>query len=349
MVQRAMVRIGLPPPALFEYPDLSAPPTIQFPVSALRLGKYQLPQSFFTVSTNLLFAATTCVLYLTVVAYFNRYNALKKKPWAISRTRVFQHAVITHNLILTAFSAWAFSAALNSLVSSWPARQDELYLTRAADLICLGGEFAGHQEVASRVMFIGWLFYLSKFYEICDTAIIVLKGRQVSALHMYHHAGVIFCGCAVIRFSCTPVIIALVFNSAVHTVMYTYYSMTALRIPVLLATKAALTSLQIAQFFVGMLLGCVFVLLEYDVPFSGPRFERDEQQQYPPYNVTPQVSGGQRTQDLKTVRCVKDSRQAYVVGVGMGFVLYLMCMFSRFYVQSYLQHWRPFNLKKGVS
>ena len=41
--------------------------------------------------------------------------------------------------------------------------------------------------------FWGWFFYLSKFYEVVDTMIIIAKGKRSSTLQTYHHAGAMFC------------------------------------------------------------------------------------------------------------------------------------------------------------
>ncbi len=37
--------------------------------------------------------------------------------------------------------------------------------------------------------FYGWWFYLSKFYEVIDTVVILMKGKQSSTLQTYHHMG----------------------------------------------------------------------------------------------------------------------------------------------------------------
>ncbi len=41
--------------------------------------------------------------------------------------------------------------------------------------------------------FYGWIFYLSKFYEVLDTFIILAKGKLSSTLQTYHHAGAMMC------------------------------------------------------------------------------------------------------------------------------------------------------------
>ncbi|PYI22296.1 hypothetical protein BO86DRAFT_68580 [Aspergillus japonicus CBS 114.51] len=324
LTQRAL-RLTLPPSTLFKYPDaLGSSHSLPFPESALSFGNYQLSPSLYTVSTDLRFATTISILYILVVICFNKINARERKPWAISP-----------------FSAWTFAAMLNTLFSAWPDKQDKLYLSRAADIVCHGGQFPEYESYASRLKLISWLFYLSKLYEPLDTVIILAKGRQASTLHIYHHAGVIFWGCVGMRFIASATIIAILFNSAVHTVMYTYYSMTALRIPVLLSTKASLTQLQIMQFFVGSILGLSSVHVEYDVPFSGSHPEQRDQPQNTPFNITAQRSKEQQSRGMKTQRCIRDSTEAYALCLGCAFVLLLMLLFLKFYVQSYLQHLRP--------
>ncbi|RAK75686.1 elongation of very long chain fatty acids protein [Aspergillus fijiensis CBS 313.89] len=351
MLKPRFLRLTRPPFTLFEYSDaFGSSHSLPFPESALRFGRYQLSPSLYTFSTDLRTSTTISVLYISVVMYCNKINARERRSWAISRTKVFSNLVILHNLILTAFSAWTFAAMLKTLSSAWPDTQDKLHMSRAADIVCHGGQFPGHESYAPRLKLIVWLFYLSKLYEPLDTVIILAKGRQASALHIYHHAGVIFWGCMGVRFINSASIIATLFNSAVHTVMvnaqYTYYSMTALRILVHHSTKASLTLLQIMQFFVGSLLGLSSVLVEYDVPFSGPPFERHDQSPNTPFNITPRGSKVQQSRDMKTVRCVRDSSEAYALCLGCGFVLFLMLLFLKFYVQSYLQHWQPH--KKAV-
>lgn len=41
--------------------------------------------------------------------------------------------------------------------------------------------------------FYGWIFYVSKFYGVVDTAIIIAKGKRSSTLQTYHHAGAMLC------------------------------------------------------------------------------------------------------------------------------------------------------------
>lgn len=69
------------------------------------------------------------------------------------------------------------------------------------------------------VSFWGWFFYLSKFYEVLDTAIILLKGKRSSFLQTYHHAGAMFCMWAGIRYMSPPIWMFCWLNSGIHALM----------------------------------------------------------------------------------------------------------------------------------
>lgn len=67
--------------------------------------------------------------------------------------------------------------------------------------------------------FYGWLFYISKFYEVVDTLIILAKGKRSSLLQTYHHAGAMMCMWAGIRFMSPPIWMFVLINSGLHAYM----------------------------------------------------------------------------------------------------------------------------------
>jgi len=94
-----------------------------------------------------------------------------------------------------------------------------------------------------------YYFYLSKYYEIIDTIIILLKGRRSSLLQTYHHAGAIITMYLGYNYRAHPIWIFTTFNSFVHTIMYAYYAATSVGLKP--PGKKYLTSMQITQFWVG--------------------------------------------------------------------------------------------------
>lgn len=67
--------------------------------------------------------------------------------------------------------------------------------------------------------FWGWLFYLSKFYEVIDTIIVLSKGRRATTLQTFHHFGAMFAMWAGIRYMSVPIWMFVLVNSFIHTLM----------------------------------------------------------------------------------------------------------------------------------
>jgi len=117
--------------------------------------------------------------------------------------------VLLHNLFLAVYSLWTFigmAGAINrSIVTSRgvPGVVESLCKIRpetrfeGVEIREMEGGVGLWEE---GLAFYGWLFYLSKFYEVLDTAIIIAKGKKSSLLQTYHHAGAMICMWAGIRF-----------------------------------------------------------------------------------------------------------------------------------------------------
>ncbi|VDO05216.1 unnamed protein product [Rodentolepis nana] len=111
-------------------------------------------------------------------------------------------------------------------------------------------------ELQRRFVFMGYMFYFSKFLELLDTLFFLLRGKfdQVTFLHVFHHGAMppsIWWG---IKYS--PGGLVFIFplaNSAVHVIMYFYYGMSALGLYRYLWWKKYLTALQMVQF-------CIFIV-----------------------------------------------------------------------------------------
>ncbi|KAF2104515.1 hypothetical protein NA57DRAFT_30863 [Rhizodiscina lignyota] len=116
--------------------------------------------------------------------------------------------------------------------------------------------------------FWGWFFYLSKFYEVVDTAIILVKGKKSSTLQMYHHAGAMLCMWAGIRYMSPPIWMFVFMNSLIHALMYVYYTLSALGVHVPRRVKKTLTTMQIAQFVLGFTFAAGHLFISYTIPSS---------------------------------------------------------------------------------
>jgi hypothetical protein len=94
------------------------------------------------------------------------------------------------------------------------------------------------------------LFIWSKFVELIDTVFLVLRKRQVSFLHWFHHATVLMYCWHASQYQMPTGIFFATMNSIVHTVMYAYYSIAAVSRPP--KWGMTVTVMQIVQMFAGM-------------------------------------------------------------------------------------------------
>lgn len=229
----------LPPPP--DHPNLAHPFTIQ-------------PEAYNALlSANV--PITIALIYASIVTLLNSVNAGRKyEPWAISRTRLFKLFVILHNIVLAVYSAWTFVGMVNALRLSLPAWGEGAGVAGTVDALCKIHGPRGHGSAATYnatttawtmtnrlfhlaadglgpettdtgriwnegLAFYGWLFYLSKFYEVVDTFIILAKGKKSSFLQTYHHAGAMLSVWAGIRYMSPPIWMFVLINSFIHAIM----------------------------------------------------------------------------------------------------------------------------------
>mmetsp|Transcript_37167 Transcript_37167/g.59693 ORF Transcript_37167/g.59693 Transcript_37167/m.59693 type:complete len:299 (-) Transcript_37167:451-1347(-) len=121
-----------------------------------------------------------------------------------------------------------------------------------------------------------WVFYVSKIYEFLDTFIMILKNnlKQVSFLHVYHHATISFMWWMIAhRAPGGDAYFSAALNSWVHVCMYTYYLMAVLigkdekKRKKYLWWGRYLTQMQMLQFFLNL---CQSVYTALYSPY--PRF-----------------------------------------------------------------------------
>lgn len=105
-----------------------------------------------------------------------------------------------------------------------------------------------------------WLFVLSKLPELGDTLFIVLRKQPLIFLHWYHHITVLI----YTWFSYTEYTSSarwfIVMNYFVHSVMYSYYALRAMRFKPPRAISMVITSLQLTQ----MVVGCAINIWAHD-------------------------------------------------------------------------------------
>jgi len=186
--------------------------------------------------------------YLTTARIKNalkksRFGKIKIEPE--KKTSLHKSVIFLHNMVMSIFSMVVFQRTFSVI---WNAFWSMPFLDFLRDV-------DKKMEQALSVWI--WIFYISKYYEICDTVILFVSGKESSFLQMYHHAGaIIACWLVSLSESYTGWI-WVVLNSFIHSLMYLYYSMTVfgIRPPF----KRIITFLQIGQFFTGIVFGYFYI------------------------------------------------------------------------------------------
>ncbi|TKR71756.1 hypothetical protein L596_019304 [Steinernema carpocapsae] len=114
----------------------------------------------------------------------------------------------------------------------------------------------------------GFLFTVSKLYEFGDTFFIVLRKKKLIFLHWYHHIATLNYVVYAYAGNNTFTTWFLCLNFGIHTLMYTYFMVTALGVKLPGFVSRSITTLQLVQFsttlFVMAHIGVLKFL--YDVP-----------------------------------------------------------------------------------
>ncbi|KAI8932861.1 hypothetical protein NX059_010342 [Plenodomus lindquistii] len=297
--------VDWPPAAVFQFPPDPSPLPIPPPWhgEATFANPFPIPEHIYQGALSYKVPLYIASIYFVTVTYANWYNRQHgNKPWRIAKTRPFRAFVIFHNVFLAVYSAVTCVAMVRCLKRSFPHYSEPHAVEGTIDALCkihgprgLGDAVTYHPDnhtwsslnsdilVGSNglpdttdvgriwnegLAFWGWWFYLSKFYEVLDTAIILAKGKRSTTLQKYHHAGAMLSMWAGMRFMSPPIWMFALVNSGIHAMMYTYYTVSALGYRVPNAVKRTLTTLQITQFLVGSAFAAVHLFVAYSVPVT---------------------------------------------------------------------------------
>jgi len=205
-----------------------------------------LDTSFFM--TQFRFPMIGVLLYLLSIHYFQPSkdtiaketvnNNKKNEPKKERKLGKIEKFMFLHNILLCIFSLLCF---LNTAPIIYELFQQ--YTWR--DFVC----YKFGNEYEKSYGFWSHLFYLSKFYEIIDTFIVIAKGRRPITLQVFHHCGAIFAMWLLNVTRSSGGYLFVVENSFIHTIMYFYYAMSLLGIE--WKSKFILTILQMIQFVTG--------------------------------------------------------------------------------------------------
>jgi len=136
-------------------------------------------------------------------------------------------------------------------------------------LLYRGHPFIGdYQNASSGATYAVWIHYCDKYLEFLDTYFMVLRGKmeQVSFLHLYHHISIAFAWWYALS-NCPggDSYFGALLNSWIHVMMYSYYTLSLLKISC--PWKKYLTLSQLVQFCTVMIYTVVsFVIIGKTAP-----------------------------------------------------------------------------------
>ncbi|KAF3425750.1 hypothetical protein E2986_12349 [Frieseomelitta varia] len=108
-----------------------------------------------------------------------------------------------------------------------------------------------HNPVSS---FSLWIFTTMKLIEFGDTVFIVLRKQPLIFLHWYHHITVLlYAWFSYVETTGSGIWFSLI-NTFIHSIMYSYYALKAMRFRVPKSISIILTTLQIIQMFWGIVI-----------------------------------------------------------------------------------------------
>jgi len=183
---------------------------------------------FWDVVTSQSFPLFVLYIILTSVCY-----KWKKVCGPLS----FPKVLFVYNIAISLVNVICFLGFVNCL---W--RSDSLYDKKPDPLL-------------KQVYFVYWM---TKIVELSDTLFMILKHkfRQVSPLHVYHHATMLILSeMGYRKYAWASFAMPLTLNALVHVVLYLYYGLTAVGIQP--GWKKKLTEMQIIQFLIDLVHGFV--------------------------------------------------------------------------------------------
>lgn len=252
----------LPEASLFSWPPTAASDFIPPPQSGSIpfAPPFDIPASTYRWWLKPAVPITIAAVYAVSAKLLNAYNrSTGNRPWAISKTRLFNAFVIFHNVFLAVYSAWTCWGMFGALRRTMVNPMGPTGVNGMLDSMCrmsgpsgYGNGFVYDESTRTwntyspnvsldsnglppstdtgrlwneGLAFYGWIFYLSKFYEVIDTLIILAKGKYSSTLQTYHHAGAMMCMWSGMRYMSPPIWIFCFVNAGIHALMVSQRSL----------------------------------------------------------------------------------------------------------------------------
>jgi len=159
------------------------------------------------------------------------------------------------NIMLAAFSIFGFARTLPEFLHVLFSIPRGMYHS-----VCS----SSYVEVDRVSGFWSSLFVLSKVPELGDTIFIILRKQQLKFLHWYHHLTVLIYSWYSFSEYSGQARWFIVMNYLVHSMMYSYYALKAMRFRVPRGVAMFITSIQLTQMVVGCVVNYIAHVMKQD-------------------------------------------------------------------------------------
>ncbi|KAJ1370513.1 hypothetical protein KIN20_032244 [Parelaphostrongylus tenuis] len=207
-----------------------SPTTVGFTDILLDSWNLEKTDSFMSNWISTSYKITAAYL---IIVYLGQKFMRSRKPLDLDRT----------------LAVWNFMFSVFSAVAAYKLIPELLETLRNDGFV---GDYCNNNSYYTDAStgFWGWAFVMSKAPELGDTVFLVLRKRPVILLHWYHHALTFVY--AVITYSEHQAWArwSLALNLTVHTIMYFYFGIRALKINTPKPLAKFITTIQIVQFVI---------------------------------------------------------------------------------------------------
>uniref|UniRef100_T1J205 Elongation of very long chain fatty acids protein n=1 Tax=Strigamia maritima TaxID=126957 RepID=T1J205_STRMM len=174
------------------------------------------------------------IIYLLLIYAGERYMRSRE-------AFVLRKPLIAWNLSLALFSVAGTCRFLPEVIHVWT-RYGYQYT------VCNPSYFLDNPVIASWV----WFFLYSKLVELGDTIFIISRKQKLLFLHSYHHVTVLLYTWYSTQQEISTARWFISMNFTVHSVMYSYYALKAMKVFVPRPIAVTITSAQLLQMLVGL-------------------------------------------------------------------------------------------------
>lgn len=140
------------------------------------------------------FVLSAATIYTIAVKLANRSRP--RPPAEFTKKPLFKWLCVAHNSFLALYSAWTFLSAVPIVHR----RFSNGSIPKIERICC-----SNRQIFDDGLDRLTYLFYLSKYYEVIDTIIILVRGKKSPLLQTYHHAGAMITMFAGAKYRAVPI------------------------------------------------------------------------------------------------------------------------------------------------